>query len=142
MIVSTRGRYALRIMVELSRHSDYTPLKEIALAQGIPHKYAENIMTALVKAKLADGTRGKNGGYRLTRTPEQYTVAEILAVTETSIAAAACSEAHGASCSEAQNQSCPRAEVCPTLPMWRALDETIENFFRSYTLADLLPKAS
>lgn len=119
-------------MIELARSGseDFASLKEIADRQGIPHKYLESIMTALAKAGLVEGSRGKNGGYRLTRPPEEYTAAEILKLTETSFAAA--------SCTLDRENSCPRADSCPTLPMWRALDETIENFLKGYTLANLV----
>ena len=130
MIVSTKGRYALHIMTELAKREDFQSLKVIAEEQGIPHKYAETIMTALVKAGFAEGSRGKNGGYRLTRTPEEYTVAQILSEAETNMSASSCSGESG----------CPNAGKCPTLPIWRALDETVYNFLSGYTLADLLPK--
>ncbi len=130
MIVSTRGRYAIRILTELAGSTEYRSLKAVAEEQNIPHKYAENIMTALVKAGFAEGSRGKNGGYRLSRPPEAYTLAEILKVTETSLSASAC-------LGEGQ---CPRAGDCPTLPVWKALDETVFRFLSQYTLADLLPE--
>lgn len=130
MIVSTKGRYALHIMTELAKSSEFQSLKGIAEEQNIPHKYAESIMTALVKAGYVDGSRGKNGGYRLTRAPQEYTVAEILSEAETNMSASSCSGESG----------CPNAGKCPTLPIWRALDETVYNFLSGYTLADLLPK--
>lgn len=130
MIVSTRGQYALRIMTELAKNHEFQSLKIIAEEQSIPHKYAESIMTALVKAGFAEGSRGKNGGYRLTREPTEYTVADILSKAETNMSASSCSGKNG----------CPNADKCPTLPIWRALDETVHNFLSSYTLADLLPK--
>ena len=91
MIVSTKGRYALHIMTELAKSPEFQSLKVIAERQHIPHKYAESIMTALVKAGFAEGSRGKNGGYRLTRAPEEYTVAEILSEAETNMSASSCS---------------------------------------------------
>ena len=136
MIVSTKGSYALRIMTELAGRSEPASLKELALKQGIPHKYSENIMTELAKAGLVLSSRGKAGGYRLARRPEEYTVAEILRVTETSITAVSCTD----TCTEENETACPHAGVCPTLPMWRALEETVNEFFTRYTLADLLPK--
>ena len=92
MIVSTRGRYALHVMIALAERpaGEFVPLKEIAEEQSIPHKYTEAIMTALVKSGLIEGSRGKNGGYRLCRKPEEYTAAEILRVTENSISAVSC----------------------------------------------------
>lgn len=131
MIVSTKGRYAIRVMLALAeRGNEFVSLKEVAADQEIPHKYTESIMTLLVKAGLVEGSRGKNGGYRLSRPPEDYTAAEILKVTETSFSAV--------SCTESEVNTCPRAARCPTLPMWRALDETVMNFLSGYTLADLL----
>lgn len=129
MIVSTRGRYALRIMTELAGSDDFRSLKLLAERQSIPHKYAESIMTALVKAGLAEGSRGKNGGYKLSRPPEHYTLAEILKVTETNLSAAACS---------GNADGCPRSADCPTFPIWKALDETVFEFLSRYTLLDLI----
>ncbi len=130
MIVSTRGEYALRLMIALAGKQEFSPLKEIALGNRIPHKYSENIMTALAKAGLVEGSRGKNGGYRLTRPPEAYSVAEIIAATETNFFVTSCT----------RDSSCPHADTCTTLPVWRALDETVREFLSRYTLADLLPK--
>ncbi len=126
MIVSSRGEYALRLMVALAGREGLTPLKD-ALG-GIPHKYAESIMTALVKAGLVEGSRGKNGGYRLNRRPEEYSVAEILEAIESSLSATSCSK----------DGSCPHAETCPTLPIWRGLDETVHAYLSRFTLKDLL----
>ncbi len=131
MIVSTKGRYALHIMAELAKSSECRSLKSVSVAHGIPHKYAESIMSALVKAGFVEGSRGKNGGYRLTRNPESYTVAEILSEAETHMKVSGCS---------GTESRCPHAESCPTLPIWRALDETVTNFLSGYTLADLIPK--
>ena len=141
MIISAKGRYALRAMVELAKNGEnFTSLKEIAVRESIPHKFLENVMTELAKAGLVESTRGKNGGYRLTRPPKEYTVAEILGVTEVSFAAVGCSETDsaGGGCSESGANGCARAGVCPTLPMWKALDETVNAFFRQYTLESLL----
>ncbi len=128
MIVSTRGEYALRLMVQLAGKADYTALKEIAPADHIPHKYAENIMTALVKCGLVEGSRGKNGGYRLNRAPEDYSVAEILEAIENSLSATSC----------LRSGECPHADTCPTLPIWRGLDATVHDYLSRYTLKDLL----
>lgn len=144
MIISAKGRYALRSMVELAKNGEnFTSLKEITQKEAIPHKFLENVMTELAKAGLVESTRGKNGGYRLTRAPKDYTVAEILNVTELSFATVGCSEtdSSGAGCSETDEKGCPRASVCPTLPMWKALDETVNSFFEQYTLESLLPQA-
>ena len=95
MLVSTKGRYALRVMVDLAEHqaAGRIPLKEIAARQGISEKYLENILATLVRANMLSGMRGKGGGYVLTRPPEQYTVGEILRLTEGSLAPVACLDA-------------------------------------------------
>lgn len=128
MIVSTKGRYALHIMTELAQSDDFRSLKQIATVQHIPYKYAENIVALLMKAEFVTASRGKNGGYRLTRRPEQYTIAEILTAVETTLTASGCSEI---------DSGCPHSATCPTLPIWKKLDETVQNFLSQYTLADL-----
>lgn len=130
MIVSTRGEYALRLMAALAGKSDFCPLKDVAVQNGIPHKYAENIMTALVKTDLVEGSRGKNGGYRLNRPPAAYSLAEILETIENSFSVTSCSKG-----------GCPHAETCPTLPVWRGLDETVHDYLSRFTLQDLLPNS-
>ena len=132
MIVSTKGRYALRVMVRLAlnREDGYIPLKEIAEAEGISQKYLEAIMTTLSKAGFVDAVHGKGGGYRLNRKPEEYTVGSILKLTEGGLTAVSCTS-QGAS-------ACSRAECCNALPMWQRLDRMIDDFFESITIADLL----
>ena len=132
MMISTKGRYALRVMVDLAEHQSegYIPLKEIAQRQEISEKYLENILKVLVKARFLTGLRGKGGGYRLSRPPESYTVGSILRLTEGCLAPVACLEA-GA-------DACPRTAVCRTLPMWQKLDALIEEFFDGITIADLM----
>ena len=122
MIVSTKGRYALRVMIDLAEHRSekYVPLKEVAARQEISEKYLENIL---------EGLRGKGGGYRLTREPDQYTVGEILTLTEGSLAPVSCL-AQGAA-------PCPRMSSCRTYDMWKGLDDLIEDYFGKITLADL-----
>lgn len=140
MIVSAKGRYALRIMIYLAKSSgSVVPLKAMAKAEAIPHKFIENIMTELVKAGLVESTRGKNGGYRLTRPSTEYTVAQILSVTEMPFTYVGCPNVSSAEndCVETNKNECPRAEFCPTLPMWKALDETLNKFFSQYTLESL-----
>lgn len=131
MIVSAKGRYALRVMISLAAKggNETVSLKELAAGEEIPHKFLETIMTELAKAGLVESARGKNGGYRLTRAPSLCTAADILRVTETSFAAAACTH---------EDADCPRAEKCPTLPMWRALDEAVDGVLTRYTLEDLV----
>ena len=132
MIVSTKGRYALRVMLCFAQRGgdEYIPLKEIAEAEGISQKYLESIMTILSKANFVDAVHGKGGGYRLNRKPEDYTVGSILKLTEGSLAAVSCT-AQGAS-------ACSRTTCCQTLPMWEKLEKMIDDFFENITLADLL----
>ena len=131
MLISTRGRYALRVMVDLAERQaeQFVPLKEIAQNQEISEKYLESILKTLVQAGMLEGLRGKGGGYRLTRPPERYTVGEILRLTEGSLAPVACLEPNPSPCA--------RMSRCRTLPMWKKLDELIQNFFSGITLADL-----
>ena len=132
MMISTKGRYALRVMIDLAEHQTdgYLPLKEIAERQGISEKYLESILKVLVQNKLLTGLRGKGGGYRLTRAPEEYTVGSILRLTEGSLVPV--------SCLESEPVSCPRVAECRTLPMWRKLDKLVSDFFDGITLADLM----
>ena len=130
MIISTRGRHALRVMIDLSQQDpdSYTPLKEIAARQEISEKYLENILKSLVTQGFILGLRGKGGGYRLTKSPEEYTLASILHATEGSLAAVACLEDHA--------PECARAGQCPTRPIWEKLNNLIEDYLGSITLAD------
>ena len=132
MLISTKGRYALRVMADLAEHpaEGYIPLKEIAQRQDISEKYLEAIIKILVRAKLLSGVRGKGGGYRLTRPPERYTVGEILRLTEESLAPVACLEADASPCA--------RAAACRTLPLWQGLDQVIREYLDGVSLADLL----
>ena len=125
MIVSTKGRYALRVMIDLAEHRSekYVPLKEVAARQEISEKYLENILKVLVQNGFLEGLRGKGGGYRLTREPDQYTVGEILTLTEGSLAPVSCLAQGAAS--------------CPPYDMWKGLDDLIEDYFGKITLADL-----
>ena len=131
MIVSTKGRYALRVMIDLAeRRTDrYTPLKEIAARQGISEKYLENILKTLVQHGLLQGLRGKGGDYRLTRPAGQYRISDILLLTEGSLAPVACLEPGAAACA--------RAADCRTYGLWRGLDEAIRSYLDRVTLADL-----
>ena len=132
MIVSTKGRYALRVMLCLAQRGGdaYIPLKEIAEAEEISQKYLESIMTILSKAGFLDAVHGKGGGYRLNRKPEEYTVGAILKHTEGSLAPVSCTTQGAAACS--------RTKCCQTLPMWERLEKLIDDFFEGITLADLL----
>ncbi len=132
MLISTKGRYALRVMIDLAgrRSGEYIPLKEIAQRQEISEKYLEAIIKILVKGRLLSGLRGKGGGYKLTNSPEQYTVGAILRLTEESLAPVACLEQGAA--------PCPRAAACRTLPVWQGLDRVISEYLDNITLSDLL----
>ena len=132
MIVSTKGRYALRVMVRFAQQGGerYIPLKEIAEAEEISQKYLETIMTTLSKAGFVDAVHGKGGGYRLSRKPEEYTIGSILKLTEGSLAAVSCTSQGAAACS--------RTECCQAKPMWDRLEKLIDDFFEGITLADLL----
>ena len=132
MIVSTKGRYALRVMVSFAQRGgeEYIPLKEIAEAEGISQKYLESIMTTLSKAGFVDAVHGKGGGYRLNRKPEGYTIGSILKLTEGSLAAVSCTSQGAAACA--------RSECCQAKPMWDKLDKLIDDFFEGITLADIL----
>ena len=136
MLISTRGRYSLRVMIDLAEHQseEYIPLKTIAERQGISEKYLESIIKLLVKAKVLAGLRGKGGGYRLTRPPEQYTVGDILRLTEESLAPVACLEP-GA-------DTCPRVAQCRTLPVWQGLNKIINEYLDSVTIADLMRRGT
>lgn len=131
MLVSSRGRYALRIILELSEHNqqDFVPLLELSQKQDISMKYAEAIVAFLVKAKLLEGKRGKAGGYRLVKKPSEYTVGEILKLTEDSLAPVACLNDNP--------NKCPKAENCKTLRMWENLNTLIQNYLFSVTIDDL-----
>lgn len=134
MTVSTRGRYALRVMVDLAEHGGegFIPLKAITERQNISQKYLEGIMASLSKAGLVEGAHGKGGGYRLCREPDKYKVSEILAVTESTLAPV--------SCLKSGAEPCELADRCRTFPMWRELNRVINEFFDSYTIADLMVK--
>ena len=131
MIVSTKGRYALRVMIDLAEHQTerYVPLKEVAARQEISEKYLENILKVLVQNGFLEGLRGKGGGYRLTRSPDQYTVAEILVLTEGNLAPVSCLAPGAASCERMAN--------CRTYNMWKGLNDLITNYFGNITIADL-----
>ena len=132
MIVSTRGRYALRVMIDIAEHPNetYIPLKSIAARQGISEKYLESILKILVQEHLLEGMRGKGGGYRLCKSPDQFTTGQILRLMEGSLAPVACLEAG--------SSPCDRAGECRTLSLWAGLNDVINKYLDQYTLADLL----
>lgn len=135
MKVSTKGRYALRIMIDLAQHNEGAAisLKDIAERQEVSAKYLELIISILNKAGFVASTRGKSGGYRLTREPAQYTVGAILKLTEGSLAPVACLGSG--------ESTCLRAEHCVALPMWQNLDRIIDEYLESVTLASLIEQA-
>lgn len=134
MIVSTRGRYALRVMIDLAEHhsDDRIPLKDISSRQGISQKYMEAIMTLLSKNGFVDAIHGKGGGFKLNRAPEQYKVGEILRLTEGTLAPVACLQENA--------EDCVRASECRTLPMWAKLNSLVNEYLDSVTIADLMKK--
>ena len=134
MKVSTKGRYALRIMIDLAMNDngEYIRLKEIAERQSITLKYMEQIMPLLTKAGYVRSYRGNNGGYMLARSPEEYTVGDILRTTEGSLAPISCIE-------ETPNR-CPRKDYCTTLSFWEGLAKVINEYVDGITLADLMKK--
>ncbi|MDD6021375.1 MAG: RrF2 family transcriptional regulator [Acutalibacteraceae bacterium] len=131
MLVSTKGRYALRVMVELADRADngYIPLNAIAESQNISEKYLESIIVILSKAKFVDGLRGKGGGYKLSRKAEEYTVGSILRTVEGSLAPV--------NCLKSDENTCENADNCKTLPLWTKLDDIINDYLESVSLADL-----
>ena len=135
-MISTKGRYALRVMIDLAEHDngEYIPLKEIAARQDISKKYLEIIVKDLVHAKLVTGASGKGGGYRLCRAPNDYPVGEILEATEGPLATVACLAPDA--------DPCPRAGVCRTLPLWTDLDKMIHDYFYGKTLQDVAESVS
>lgn len=132
MLVSTKGRYALRVMLELAQSdpNTYLALPVIAEKQGISEKYSESIIAVLSRAGLVDGLRGKGGGYRLNRPAADYSVGEILRLTEGSLAPV--------TCLEGEENTCPRARQCTTLPMWEKLNGIINDYLDGVSLSDLL----
>ena len=131
MMVSTRGRYALRVLIDLAEREsgDYVTLREIAERQEISEKYLESIVRDLVAAGFLDGLRGKGGGYRLGKRAEEMTAFEILRATEGALVPVACLEE---GC-----KPCPRAENCRTLPMWKGLDKVVSDYLSGFTIRDL-----
>lgn len=131
-MISTKGRYALRVMIDLAEHNSgaYIPMKDVAERQGISLKYLERILPVLSQRKLVDSIHGKGGGYRLTKTPDQYSVWEILQLVEGDLAPVACLE-----CGVAP---CVRAAECRTLSMWKKYYEMTKNYFSGITIADLM----
>lgn len=134
MKISTKGRYALRMMLDLAEHQGdgYIALKDIAERQNVSKKYLEQIVPILNKADILNTNRGYQGGYRLARTPDQYTVGDILRITEGSISPVACLDKNPV--------ECERAAECATLPVWQGLYKVIADYLDGITLQDILDK--
>ena len=134
MKISTKGRYALRMMVDLAQHKEngFIPLKDISERQDISKKYLEQIIFCFRNSDLLSAGRGFQGGYRLAKAPGEITVGEILRFTEGSISPVACLEQDPV--------GCDRREICPTLFVWRELDRRIAEYLDSVTLQDILDR--
>ncbi len=135
MMISTKGRYALRVIIDLAEHGGegYIPMKTVAERQGVSLKYLERILPLLVAADMVEGVHGKGGGYRLSRKPEDYTIGEILRAAEGDIAPVSCLECNAA--------KCEREDTCRTLPMWTKLNDLINNYLDSVTIKDLMEES-
>ena len=136
MLISTKGRYALRVMIDLAEHrsEEFISLREIAERQEISEKYLESIIRMLVKAKVVESLRGKGGGYRLKKAPEDYTADSILSLTEEALAPVSCLEENA--------DACPRAARCKTLSLWQGLDQAIHAYLKGVTIADLMEQCT
>lgn len=133
MLISTRGRYALRFLVDLAENQgeeDFITTNELAERQEVSQKYAERLMVSLSKSNFVDTRHGKGGGYRLSRTPDDYRISDILTAMDEELAPVACLVC--------KPNECHRAPNCRTLPMWQKLDTMISDFFNGITLADLM----
>ena len=132
MLISTKGRYALRLLTDLAEHQSdgYVSLKEVADRQEISEKYLEAIIRILVKDGILIGLRGKGGGYRLSQSPDHFSVYRVLQLTENSLAPVSCLEANATSCA--------RMVDCRTFPLWQGLDQVISEYLGRYTIADLM----
>ena len=131
-MISTRGRYAIRVLIDLAEHRGeaFTPMKEVAKRQEISLKYLEKIMPLLSKANLVEGQHGKGGGYRLTMEPEGYRVGDILRLTEVDLAPVACLDS--------KSNECPRCADCLTLPLWQGLERVINEYLDGVSLRDVI----
>ncbi len=131
MMISTKGRYALRFLADIAEHQadGFVPLKDVAARQEISEKYLEIVVKELVKGGLLDAMRGKGGGYRLKRAPEEYSVKSIIELMEGPLASVACLEPG--------QKACPRRKDCRTLPVWQGLDKVVSDYLEQFTLANL-----
>ena len=131
MMISTKGRYALRFLADIAEHQDdgFVPLKDVAVRQEISEKYLEIVVRELVKGGMLAAMRGKGGGYRLNRSPEEYSVKSVIELMEGPLAPVVCLEPG--------REACIRREGCRTLPLWKGLDKVISDYLEQFTLADL-----
>lgn len=131
MKITSRGRYALKVVIDIAeqKSDEFIKLDDIAARQNISEKYLESIIASLTKSGLLIGVRGKGGGYKLSKKPEEYTVGSILKITEGSLTPV--------SCLDCKPNSCSSAADCKTLPLWEGLDKVIDNYLESVTIADL-----
>ena len=136
MLISTRGRYALRVLIDIAENQSdgFLPLKEVAERQGLSEKYLESIIKVLVQAGILSGVRGKGGGYRLHKAPGEISVRDVLQLTEESLAPVVCLR-DGA-------EACTREAECRTIPLWRGLEQVISDYLSRYTIADLMKAQS
>ena len=134
MVVSTKGRYALRVMIDIAKYGEdsYVALGDIAKRQGLSEKYLESIIKMLVQNKLVKGLRGKNGGYKLTKDASEITAWDIISITENDFYVVACMDPNA--------PKCDRVAQCVTLPMWKEFSAEMKNFFQKYTIKDLATK--
>lgn len=131
-MISTRGRYAIRVMIDLAENDNgaYIPLKDIAARQNISKKYLEIIAKDMVSGGLLTGASGKGGGYKLNRKPEDYKIGEVLELMEGTLSSVACLAD--------KSYDCPQKKICRTLPMWEEFDEIVHDYFYKKTLRDLI----
>lgn len=131
MKITSRGRYALKVMIDIAEQQsdDYIRLNDVALRHNISEKYLESIIASLTKSGMLISVRGKGGGYKLSKKPEEYTVGSILKITEGSLTPV--------SCLDCKPNTCESEESCKTLPLWQGLDKVIDNYLESVTIADL-----
>lgn len=135
MMISSKGRYALQVMVDLAQHDtgEFIPLKEIAARNEISLKYLESIMNTLKKGRMLESASGKGGGYRLTRKPGEYRVIDILTVIEGNLTPVSCMELSG--------EKCDKSRKCTTFPFWKGLETVINDYLEKTTLQDMIDKA-
>ena len=134
MLISTRGRYALRVLLDLTEHKGdgYIPMKVVAERQGLSLKYIQAIMPVLSKNGLIEGVHGKGGGYRLSKPLSEYRIGDILRLTEGNLALVTCLECDA--------KPCDKKDSCPTLPMWTEFHKMVNDYFDGITLENLIKK--